>query len=410
MSERSYDIVLFGATGFTGKLVAEYLAARGPGDLRWALAGRSRERLEAVRRELSTSRPELGALPLEVADAGDRAALDALVAKAAVVCTTVGPYLKHGRALVAACAAAGTHYCDLTGEVPFVRAAIDEHHARAVETGARIVCCCGYDSIPSDLGVFMLHQRARSLGLTLGRVKYFAGESRGGFSGGTVASMLNLFELAAGDPSLRRTMANPHALDPDGHGPDGRDQTDVRYDRDLGQWTAPFVMAAVNTRVVRRSNALLGDAYGPGFRYAEAMSFGPGPKGFALSAAVTVGLGAFVGAVMVPPLRKVLAERVLPSPGEGPSKAARDNGFFVSRLVAETVGGTPSTLRGRVEGRSDPGYGETAKMLGESALCLARDAAELPPGGGVLTPASAMGARLLERLRAAGMTFTVQDG
>jgi short subunit dehydrogenase-like uncharacterized protein len=398
---RSHDLVLFGASGFTGKLVAEYLGKHAPSGLKWAIAGRNAARLEAVKRDLGLD------VPVLIADGLDEPSLEALVPQARVVCTTVGPYAKYGRALARAAARHGTHYCDLTGEVPFIRASIDENHDKARETGARIVHCCGFDSIPFDLGVHMLWDQAQKAGDRLAWVKGFAGESSGGMSGGTIASMLNLLEEAGRDRGVLRLMADPYALDPVRHkGPDGPDQHGVRFDRDIGRWTGPWVMAAVNTRVVRRSNALLDHAYGDGFRYSEAMSFAKGPKGLAMAAGVTAGLGAFLAAVSSAPVRALLAERVLPKPGEGPSKEARDRGFFKVRLVGETEK-NHTRLTGLVEGTSDPGYGETAKMLGESAMCLAQDDASLPARSGVLTPASAMGMRLVERLRAAGMTFSV---
>jgi short subunit dehydrogenase-like uncharacterized protein len=407
MSDRTYEVVLFGATGFTGRLVAEYFVQHGPTGLRWALAGRSREKLEGVRAELGE---RARAVPVVVADSHDTPALAALAKETRVIVSTVGPYMRHGLELVRACADAGTHYCDLTGEVPFIRETIDRHHVRAQETGARIVHSCGFDSIPSDLGVFMLHAHARAQGESLSWVKYFVGESKGGMSGGTIASMLNLLELMKKDPSVRRLMASPYALDPGGprfSGPDGRDQRGVKWDPDIEMWTGPFLMAGINTRIVRRSNTLLDHAYGSSFRYSEAMSFGRGPKGLARASAFTAGLGTIAVVSQVDPLRAML-ERRLPAPGEGPSKELREKGFFVIRLVAEARGENgraPRRLTGRIEGKSDPGYGETAKMLGESALCLAFDGAELSRGGGVLTPASAMGKPLLGRLRRAGMVF-----
>jgi short subunit dehydrogenase-like uncharacterized protein len=398
---RPYDVVLFGATGFTGKLVAEYLAKQArAGRVKWAIAGRSRDKLEAVKRELALD------VPVLVADADDAHSLDALVPEGRVVCTTVGPYDRYGKKLVEACTRHGTHYCDITGEVPFVRWSIDTCHARAAGGRTRIVHCCGFDSIPFDLGVHMLFAHAKK---KLAWAKGFVGELKGGsFSGGTLASMMNLAEEMTRDRAVRRLVANPHALDPDPSGQkDGdrdRDQTGVRFDRDLGRWTAPFLMAQVNTRIVRRSNALL--HYGDTFRYAEAMSTPPGPRGMVMAAGVTVAMGAFVAVATVPRARRLLARR-LPKPGEGPSREAREKGSFKVRVLAETESG--ERLAGRVEGHADPGYGETAKMLGESALCLARgeDDASLPDRFGVLTPASAMGMRLVERLRAAGITFAV---
>jgi short subunit dehydrogenase-like uncharacterized protein len=411
---RSFDVWLWGATGFTGQLVAEYLARHyGVGrELRWALGGRSKDKLEKVRAALEAVDPRARELPLVLGDGTDRASLDRLAVDASVVCSTVGPYALHGRELVAACVEAGTDYCDLTGEPQFVRAMIDEHHERAGATGARIVCCCGYDSIPSDLGTLMLQERAQKKhGARCAEVKHLAGEAKGGMSGGTAASMVALMDEASRDPRVRRLLNDPYALDPDRGepGPDGHDQRGVRWDADLAQWTGPFLMAAINTRVVRRSNALLGYAWGRDFRYREAMSFGKGAKGWFTAAGVSAGTTLGVAAVALGPVRRLVAKRVLPASGEGPAKAVRDAGFFVSRLVGTLEDGK-GKLRGTVRGTSDPGYGETAKMLSESAVCLAKDGDAIRKQGGVLTPASCMGMRLVERLRDAGMTFDVEEG
>lgn len=411
---RRFDLVLWGATGFTGRLVAEYLARHHGvgGDLTWALAGRSQKKLEAVRAALSADFPRAAGLPLLLGDSDDMVSLDTFARDARVIITTVGPYALHGRALVGACAAAGTDYVDLAGETPFIRDMIDAHHARARETGARIVHSCGYDSIPSDLGVLMLQRHAeKEHGATCPHVRLLVGESKGGFSGGTVASMLNLFEEATRDPRVRRIAGNPYALDPDrvGRGPDGPDQLGVRFHRETGRWTGPFVMAAINTRVVRRSNALLGYEYGKEFRYDEAMSFAPGLKGLAMASAVTAGTAGFALAATLAPVRRLLQSQVLPAPGEGPSREARESGFFTSRLYGTVTGKTgPVRLVATVKGTHDPGYGETSKMLSESAMSLLRDGDAIRTEGGVLTPASCMGMALVERLRRAGMTFTVE--
>jgi short subunit dehydrogenase-like uncharacterized protein len=405
---RTYDVVLFGATGFTGKLVAEYLAQHHTGTLRWAIAGRNAEKLGQVKSELVRIAPALSELGVLVADSADDAKLAEIAKSTRVVCTTVGPYMKYGMPLTRACAEHGTSYCDLTGETPFVRRSIDENHARAQESGARIVHCSGFDSIPSDLGVLLLHDAFRARGKELARASFFCGPMKGGFSGGTVASMMDLLDAASSDRELRSLIGDPYALLPDrtnGRGPDGSDQRDVRYDALVDQWTGPFVMAAINTRVVRRSNALQDFAYGKDFAYREAMSFGRGPAGFARAAGVTAALGGFVGIASFAQGRQLLA-RMLPAPGQGPSKAARDAGFFKVRIVGEGGG---LRVDARVEGTSDPGYGETAKMLGEAAVCLARDADALPRRYGVLTPAAGMGVHLIERLRAAGMTFETRE-
>jgi short subunit dehydrogenase-like uncharacterized protein len=404
VADRDFEVVLWGATGYTGRLVAERLAA--DAGLAWALAGRDRGRLERVRDELARRAPHLRDLPLLLGDAGDPASLAAIAARTRVVCTTVGPYARYGSDLVAACARAGTHYCDLTGELPWIRRMIDAHHDAARAAGARIVHCCGFDSIPSDMGVWMLHEAALARGRRLARVDAWFGESSGGFSGGTFASLLGVLDEAQRDPAVQRLLDDPYALDPTPRtgGPDGPDARGVSWEPRLGRWTAPFVMAAINTRVVRRSNALAGHPYGRDFRYTERMTLPAGPAG--LPAALAVAGGTALTGVVTrwPWLRAAIARRA-PRPGEGPTPAQRARGFFVARLIAACDDGT--SLRGRVEDRRDPGYGSTAVMLSESALCLARDPLATP--GGVLTPASAMGGALLKRLRDAGMTWAVED-
>lgn len=398
-SARELDVVLWGATGYTGRLVADYLATAPSAEgLRWAIAGRDKAKLERVRNELGR------AVPILVGDANDPASLDAIARRTTVVCTTVGPYAKHGSELVAACVRAGTHSCDLTGEVPWIRRMIDAHDEGARASGARIVHCCGFDSIPSDLGVWMMHGEMRARGRQLGRVDGFFGESSGRFSGGTVASLLGVIDEARRDPETRKILGDPYSLG--GSGPDGGDARGVRWEPRLGKWTAPFVMAAINTRVVRRSNAVLGFPYGKELRYSESMSMPRGVKGLVTATGLTAFLGGFVAASQVGPLRKAIEKR-LPAPGEGPTPEQRAAGYFVMRLIAESSDGA-LRLHGRVEDRRDPGYGSTAVMLSESAICLAKDPLGAP--GGVLTPASAMGDALLVRLRAAGMTFTVEDG
>ena len=422
LEDRPLDVVLFGATGFTGKLVAEYLAAHaGESGVRWAIAGRSEPKLEAVRQELAKKDEALAVLPIRVADSHDVATLDALVPQARVVCTTVGPYAKHGLELARACARHGTSYCDLTGEPNFVRAVIDQCHEQARETRARLVSCAGYDSIPSDLGAHMAWDYAkRTHGEGLSWVKIFTGRTKGAASGGTVASALGIMEAAKESREVRRLLLDPHGLDPvpgaAPRDPFEDDQRGVRFDQDLGRWTAPFVMASVNARIVRRSHALLREeatgsgrsgGYGERFRYNEAMSFGRGPRGLVTASLVTAGIGGFFAAAAFPLTRRLLERRVLPAPGEGPSREAIESGYFEMHVLAETESG--KRLRGRIAGTRDPGYGETAKMLSETAMCLAKDGARLDARFGVLTPASAMGMRLVERLRAAGMTFDMHD-
>jgi short subunit dehydrogenase-like uncharacterized protein len=400
---KDFDLVLFGATGFTGRLTAEYLVRKRP-SLRWALAGRNRDKLERVREDLAAIDAAARDLPLVIGDSLDPASVDAMVRRTRVVCTTVGPYARYGGPLVAACAERGVHYCDLTGEPAFIRAAVDAHHARAAETGARIVPCCGFDSIPSDLGVLMLHEHLTRQGKQIGEAHLRVMKMKGGPSGGTIATVLDTL-ASAKDPAVRRALGDPYALNPQGapRGSDGSDQIGVRRDEATGRWTGPFVMASINTRVVRRSNALLGFVYGEGFRYDEATDTGSGLAGLARAAALSAGVGAFMAVAMLAPGRKLLA-RFLPAPGEGPSAEQRERGFFRVKIQASTTGG--EHVDAIVEARRDPGYGGTAIMLAESALCLAED--DLPARGGVLTTASCMGMTLVERLRKVGITFRVE--
>ncbi len=408
---REFDVVLFGATGFTGRLTAEYLAREyGDGSLRWALAGRNAEKLAKVRDEIAAQSPSIAEVPLLVGDSHDRASLDAIAARTRVVCSTVGPYATYGSELVAACVAHGTSYCDLTGEVQWIRRMIDAHHEAASASGARIVHCCGFDSIPSDIGMFVLQEAAiERTGSPAGRVRFQLKKASGGFSGGTVASLLNVLAEAK-DPQVRRVLGNPYSLNPEGErkGPDGQDLMRPARDEVTGTWVGPFVMAAINSRVVRRTNALLDYRYGRELRYDEVTCFGRGPAGLARATAMSAGLGAFVAAASVGPTRRALTSTVLPAPGEGPSREAIERGRFRADIIGVLDDGT--TLTVRASGDRDPGYGATAGMLAESAVCLALDADELPDRAGVLTPASAMGARLVERLPRAGVGFEIVGG
>lgn len=411
---RRFDIVLWGATGFTGQLTAEYLLRRHAGEgLRIALAGRNEDKLRGVRGELAQVSDEAEGFELLTGDSHDRASLDAIATQTEVVCTTVGPYAKHGADLVAACVEAGTDYCDLTGEPQFIRRMIEQHHERAIETGARIVNCCGFDSIPSDIGTWMLvHEAKERHGITLDEVKLITGRIKGGVSGGTVASMMQVLADVKQDRSILRKIGNPYGLNPEGErsGPDQGDQRGVRYDDDLPGWTGPFMMAAINSRIVRRSNALLGYPYGREFRYSECSGTGRGAKGLLRASTLAAGMAGAMAGIAFGPTRTLMMKK-LPSPGEGPSRQEREAGSFTIHLIGKgrTESGQAATIRGRVVGKADPGYGETSKMLGESALCLALDGDALGTPGGLGTPAATMGTHLLARLREQGMEFTVDE-
>lgn len=404
-NERELDVAVFGSTGFVGRLVAEYLARSAPDGARIGLAGRSEEKLRRVRAEIGGRATEW---PLIVAKSDDAASLSALAERTRVVCTTVGPYRRYGMPLVDACIDAGTDYCDLTGEVLFVAEAI-ERHDRAAANGVRIVHSVGFDSIPSDLGVHLLHERARADGAgELGETTLVVAGMRGGASGGTIASMKGQIDEIATSRDARRKVLDPYALAQPPDGADGRAERDrrgVRRDDTLGQWVGPFVMAAYNTRIVRRSNALQDFAYGSSFRYQEVTGLGNGPLAPVKGAALAGGLGALAGGLALKPTRMVL-DRVLPDPGDGPSEEARRKGFFRMEIHTKTTSGARYVATVAMQG--DPGYAATSVMMGEAALCLALDRGELPERAGVLTPASAMDGALVERLRAAGATLEVE--
>ncbi len=400
-TSRDLDIVVYGATGFVGRLIAEYLAEHAPAEVRIALAGRSRAKLEALREEL----PATAAWPVIVADSSDDAALHEMAARTAVVLTTVGPYYRYGLPVVRACAEQGTHYVDLTGEVLFMRRSIDEYDAVAQRTGARIIHSCGFDSIPSDLGVFALHQAALSdSDGSLGDTRLGVVSIRGGFSGGTAASALVGLEEAGKDRALARIAADPYSLSPQRAAePSPGDRGDAQapaYDKGLQSWVSPFVMAAVNTRVVRRSNALLDYAYSQDFRYREVMANGGGVTGLVGAAGLTGGMAAGYVALSFGPTRSLIA-RFLPQPGEGPDEETRRTGRFAMRLVSETADGR--RYDGVVAAQGDPGYQATAMMISQCALALVLDTEQLPDQVGVLTPATGLGTAGIDRLRTAGM-------
>lgn len=404
---RKLDVVVFGASGFTGRLVCDYLNTR-YGDckeLRWGVAGRSREKLDRVLAALDRAED----VPVLIADSDDTPALEELARSTRVVLSTVGPYAKYGSPLVEACVRNGTDYCDLAGEVQWMRQMIDAHGDAASASGARIVHACGFDSVPSDIGVWFLQNQARErFGEPLAEVTLLVRAMRGGVSGGTAASLLNVIKETRRDRQLARQLANPYTLNPEGlrEGPDGRDQSGAVYNEHFGVWTSPFVMAVINQRVVRRTNALLGFAYGRDFRYSEAVMTGPGTSGRLKAMAATASLGGFMLASSNDVLREHVVRRFLPDTGTGPDANARERGFFNLLIGGSTAGG--EALTARVTGNRDPGYGSTSKMIAESAACLARD--ELEVDGGFWTPASAMGDALLARLQEnAGLTFEILD-
>lgn len=394
-TSREFDVVLWGATGFTGRMLTESFAEGAPADLRWALAGRDRGRLEAVR---AAHGVDVG---IVVADADDAAGLGALARRARVVLSTVGPYARLGTPLVAACVEAGSDYADVTGETLWMRASIDAFHARAQETGARIVHACGFDSVPSDLGLWLLQSAAMErYGRPCTHVEHVFGPMSGGIGGGTIASAFGVLETAAADPGSRRALADPDLLAPGVRpAPVAADPWWPQRQRSLACWTAPFPMARVNTRVVRRSRALLGEPWGADLTYRERLRASHWPGALAIGAASALAPVALAWA----PLRRWL-ERRLPSAGEGPDAATLANGSFQSTIVGHVADGE-SPLIVEIVSPFDPGYGATARMLREAGLALALG--EVSAAGGVHTPASLGAARLLERIDAAGVRFTV---
>lgn len=391
MSSSKFDIVVYGATGFTGQLVAEYLAAQYKGDsgLKWAMAGRSKDKLAAVRDAIGAPADT----PLIVADASDLASLQAMVGQTKSVITTVGPYQFYGNELLAICAESGTDYFDLCGEPLWMRQMIDKHEAAAQASGARIVFSCGFDSVPFELGAFFVQEEAkRVFGAPALRVKGRVRDMRGTLSGGTAASAKATFEAVAKDLSLVATLKDPFALTPGFKGPKQPPGSKPSYEEDLQSWIAPFMMALINTRNVHRSNMLMGFPYGQEFVYDEMVLTGAGEKGEA-------------NAKLVMAANTEKTGPGAPKPGEGPSKEERENGLYDLLYVAIAPDGRQ--VRAAVKGDRDPGYGSTSKMISECAICLLRDTPDVP--GGIWTPGAAMQHKLIKRLvDHAGLTFTVE--
>jgi short subunit dehydrogenase-like uncharacterized protein len=416
MKKNRFDVIVFGATSFVGQLLCRYLLQEfgspshpGARKLRWAIAGRSSIKLGELVDALG---PHAKSLDVLVADAADEDALHTMCAATEVVVSTVGPYALYGEPLIRVCTTSGTDYCDLTGEVPWMARMIRQYSDAAEKSGARIVHCCGFDSIPSDMGVWFLQQQALlHFGEPCIDVKMRVKAMRGGASGGTIASLLNVLREATRDAAVRKDLANPYALCHPNASRYNTRQTNLKgatFDTDFQKWATPFVMSAINVRVVLRSNALLNDAYGHAFRYQEAMLAGAGIPGRAKAWGGALGLAGFVAAASVPITRSLMEKFVLPKAGEGPSPEAQAAGFFDFRFIGRTADG--HELHTKVTGDRDPGYGSTAKMLGEAAACLALDIPKDEPGGGFWTPSTALGEPLYKRLQAhAGIAFTLLE-
>ncbi|ENU91545.1 hypothetical protein F971_02637 [Acinetobacter vivianii] len=411
MTQTNYDLVVFGATSFVGQILTRYLAeyfSTQQEQLSWAIAGRSQQKLQDLKSSLGT----LGeSLPILIADASNQAELNALCAQTRVVVSTVGPYALYGEPLIQACVTNGTDYCDLTGETQWIKKMIEKYESQAQQSGARIVHCCGFDSVPSDMGVYYLQQQAqKQFNAPATQVSMRVKTLKGGASGGTVASLINVIQEAAADPTLRKDLVNPYVLCPPDHGNSQRQIyiKTAKFDPDFNAWIAPFVMAAVNERVVHRSNALSGNAYGSNFSYNEAILTGDGLKGHFKALGVVSGLGVFMLAAVSKPVSQLMERYMLPKPGEGPTPEQQRTGRFDLRFIGKSEAG--QTLKIKVTGDRDPGYGSTGKMLGQAALSLAIDHVKEDKktgrAGGFWTPATMFDDRFIQRLtKHAGLEF-----
>ena len=410
--KRPYAVVLYGATSFVGQITAHYLTEflsntkdKDGADVTWAIAGRDEAKLNELQSKLGST------VDIILANSDDADSLDEMTKQTQVIISTVGPYLKYGEPLIKSCTTHGTDYVDLTGEAIFIKDMMDKYQDAAKQSGARIVNSCGFDSIPSDLGVYFTQTQAEEkFGRACDVIHMRVKAAKGGLSGGTIASMATIFEEVGKDKSRRKQVANPYLLNDDKDAPNVR-QANVskpEYDSEHKRWLAPFVMASINTRIVHRTNQLLGYEYGRDFKYDEAMWMQDGVKGQLSSYAMSAGLFGFATAMMVKPSRELLAKHVLPKSGSGPSAEEQANGYFDIRLFGETA--NKDTINTKVTGDKDPGYGSTSRMLAQAALCLAQDISKEEVGGGFWTPASAMGNHLLTRLEEhAGLSFEVVD-
>ncbi len=413
MQKSKYDLIVFGATGFVGQILARYLIEQigctdSPSStVKWAIAARSESKLKALRQSLG----EVAAtLPLIVADALEESSLRDLCDQTRLVVSTAGPYAIHGSLLVEICVQTGTDYCDLTAEVQWIRRMMTQYESAAKLSGARIVHCCGFDSIPSDMGVLFLQQYAwRRFKKPCTEVKMRVRSVRGGVSGGTFASLLNILREALANPVLRAQLKDPYILCPQSTSIRPKQHTILlaEYDADFNKWVAPFVMSVINERIVLRSNALSASEYNP-FFYNEAVLTGSGFKGRLLAQMLSLGLGSFVAVSSIAPLRLLMEKFILPESGKGPSEKMQREGYFDIRFLGKTNDGR--VLKVKVTGDCDPGYRSTAKMLGQTALSLVQDVALTTKPGGFWTTASLFGERLIERLQdSAGLSFTVLD-
>ena len=410
---RPYAVILYGATSFVGQITAHYLTNflsnaknKDGSNVTWAIAGRDEEKLNELQSKLESK------VDIIIANSNDPASLDEMTKQTQVIISTVGPYLKYGEPLIKSCAENGTDYVDLTGEAIFIKDMMDKYQDTAKQSGARIVNSCGFDSIPSDLGVYFTQTKAEEkFGEACNVIHMRVKAAKGGISGGTIASMATIFEEVGEDKSRRKQVANPYLLNDDTDVPNVRQDnvSKPEYDSTHKRWLAPFVMASINTRIVHRSNQLLSYEYGRDFKYDEAMWMKDGVKGKLSSYAMSAGLLGFATAMMIKPSRELLSKHVLPKAGTGPSKDEQENGYFDIRHFGQTA--KNDTITVKVTGDKDPGYGSTSRMLAQAALCLAQDISKEDVGGGFWTPASAMGDKLIARLEEhSGLSFEVIEG
>ena len=419
--KRAYTVVLYGATSFVGQITAHYLAQflteQKPNEdashsVTWAIAGRDEDKLKKLQDEIvSKQGNKADKVAIIIANSNDEASLDAMTKQTQVLISTVGPYLKYGEPLIKSCAQNGTDYVDLTGEAIFIKDMLDKYQDTAKQSGARIVNSCGFDSIPSDLGVYFTQQQAQDkFNQTCETIHMRVKAAKGGVSGGTIASMGTIFEEVGEDKARRKQVANPYLLNDDTDAPTTRQKniSKPEYDDDHKRWLAPFVMAVINTRIVHRTNQLLSYEYGREFKYDEAMWMQDGVKGKLMSYGLSAGLLGFASAMMFKPSRELLSKHVLPKSGSGPSKSEQENGFFDIRFFGTTA--KQDTINTKLTGDRDPGYGSTSRMLAQSALCLAQDISQEDVAGGFWTPATAMGDKLIQRLEEhAGLSFEIVD-
>ena len=395
---KEFDIIIWGATGFTGRLVAEYIFKNYSSEkLNWAIAGRDKKKLINVRDEIADEN-----IPIIIADSFDEVSLTKMTQKTKVICSTVGPYSKYGSLLVKSCIKTNTHYCDLAGEAQWIRKIVDTYHQEAKNKKIRIVNSCGFDSIPSDIGVYFIHKNLPDINIKLDKISMRVSGFKGSLSGGTYASMNNIITEASKDSLIRKILTNPYGLNPEGQrsGPDKRDLNKVKYDEDSKSWIAPFMMAGINTKIVRRSNALSNYSYGKNFTYDESVMTGDGFKG-RIKAIISVLPLIFLSAKPGSLLKRIF-NYFTPKPGQGPNENERENGYYSMRFYIRYNDKSRALVR--VTGDRDPGYGSTSKMLAESAICLSKDS--LKDTYGVITPSIAMGDQILDRLQAkAGLTF-----